>query len=447
MGLPPPISVRKFKDKKKSAVGGKWTFEEDTRLREVVNEYGPKNWKVISKVAFNGTRSDVQCLHRWQKVLKPGLVKGPWLQREDEIILSMIRSHGIGNIKWSEIAAALPGRLGKQCRERWVNHLDPDLKKDAWTEEEDRILMTKQVELGNKWRDIAAFLPGRSENSVKNRWNSAKRKHIKEDEATFPQKVKSKRLNSNPAYTSSLKKPKNKKENSHGHNSSSPPSNLFFNTPGGSVIGSSSPTFGDFDLMFRDKAVSGIGSHGIERLGAISPGLFQNSEFPSFTNNNFLGGLSGFGPSDYDFLNRSSCTSPLVSSILDMQLLNQSRVIVGNQEPSPTISQKSPVLQQLEEMIGQKNQTKNQNSPGFNGDASEGWNLNQDNGLVIIGTKLTEKQKQMLKDDPEKTDLAASSFFKSGENQQKLNPSGQTGEHEDIFGIFTFDDLVDDLVS
>jgi len=160
----------------KRGIGGRWTPAEDEKLKVIIKEYGAKNWKVISKLAFNGSRTDVQCLHRWQKVLKPGLVKGPWTPSEDEVIMHLIEAHGIGNIKWSEIAASLPGRLGKQCRERWVNHLDPRLKKTPWTEEEDRILMEKQTDLGNKWRDIAEFLPGRSENSVKNRWNSAKRK-------------------------------------------------------------------------------------------------------------------------------------------------------------------------------------------------------------------------------------------------------------------------------
>jgi len=185
---PPPPPLPRSEAKPKTA-GGKWSQEEDDRLREVVREHGPKNWKVISKLAFNGARSDVQCLHRWQKVLRPGLVKGPWLQSEDEIIVHLISKHGLGHIKWSEIAASLPGRLGKQCRERWVNHLDPDLKKSPWTEEEDRILMEKQVTMGNKWREIAAFLPGRSENSVKNRWNSAKRKRKRTEAALAEQKA------------------------------------------------------------------------------------------------------------------------------------------------------------------------------------------------------------------------------------------------------------------
>ena len=58
---------------------------EDDLLRKTVKEHGAKNWKFISLTAFANTRTDVQCLHRWQKVLKPGLVKGLWTAAEDEV--------------------------------------------------------------------------------------------------------------------------------------------------------------------------------------------------------------------------------------------------------------------------------------------------------------------------------------------------------------------------
>jgi hypothetical protein len=152
---------------------GRWTKDEDAKLRAAVAAVGAKNWKRISQEFLDGRRSDVQCLHRWNKVLKPGLVKGPWTQQEDEIIRSCIQE---GITKWSEIAAKVPGRIGKQCRERWFNHLDPSIKKSEWSDEEDRILITAQAQMGNKWCEIAKLLPGRSENAVKNRWNSATRR-------------------------------------------------------------------------------------------------------------------------------------------------------------------------------------------------------------------------------------------------------------------------------
>jgi len=90
--------------------------------------HGAKNWKVIS--ALFPLRTDVQCLHRWQKVLKPGLVKGPWTLDEDDQVRSLVAQHGTK--KWSLIAQNLEGRLGKQCRERWYNHLDPAIKRTPW---------------------------------------------------------------------------------------------------------------------------------------------------------------------------------------------------------------------------------------------------------------------------------------------------------------------------
>jgi hypothetical protein len=157
---------------------GRWKKEQDERLREGVAQIGAKNWKQISAEFLRGARSEVQCLHRWTKVLQPGLKKGKWKDEEDAAILHCIAE---GMTNWTDIADQIPGRVGKQCRERWANHLDPTLKKGNWTKEEDEVLMGAQELIGNKWCEISKIMPGRSENAIKNRWNSTMRKNLVKD--------------------------------------------------------------------------------------------------------------------------------------------------------------------------------------------------------------------------------------------------------------------------
>lgn len=94
--------------------------------------------------------------------------KVKWSNEEDQSLRVSVQQFGTSN--WSLVASLLPGRTGKQCRERWTNQINPELNKQAWKEQEDISILQLHQTYGNSWSAIAKHLPGRSSNAVKNRW-------------------------------------------------------------------------------------------------------------------------------------------------------------------------------------------------------------------------------------------------------------------------------------
>eukprot|EP00743_Colponemidia_sp_Colp-15_P003775 GILK01004072.1.p1 GENE.GILK01004072.1~~GILK01004072.1.p1 ORF type:complete len:433 (-),score=54.67 GILK01004072.1:331-1503(-) len=111
--------------------------------------------------------------------------KRPWSKEEDETLMRLVQQNGPR--KWSQIAAFLPGRVGKQCRERWHNHLCPSVNKSNWTAEEDALIFEYQRQYGNQWAEIARHLTGRTDNAIKNRYYS----QLRRQQRTSTKKVRS----------------------------------------------------------------------------------------------------------------------------------------------------------------------------------------------------------------------------------------------------------------
>lgn len=158
---------------------GKWTAEEDEQLMAALKIYGTQNWQAVAQT-LDG-RTGQQCLHRYEKAINPQIKRGRWTSDEDELLRQAVKpfiQSGATRINWSTVKLTVPGRTDVQCRERWVNILDPSISAAPFTPAEDQKLL-EMVELygtGN-WSKISQELgKTRTDNQLWRRWKQISKK-------------------------------------------------------------------------------------------------------------------------------------------------------------------------------------------------------------------------------------------------------------------------------
>ncbi|MCD9644273.1 hypothetical protein HAX54_032454 [Datura stramonium] len=114
---------------------------------------------------------------------KMGVKKGPWTPEEDIMLVSFVQEHGPGNWRTVPTHTGLR-RCSKSCRLRWTNYLRPGIKRGSFTDQEEKMIIQLQALLGNKWAAIASYLPERTDNDIKNYWNTHLKKKLKKLEAS-----------------------------------------------------------------------------------------------------------------------------------------------------------------------------------------------------------------------------------------------------------------------
>lgn len=132
------------------------------------------SFSILSLTLVN--HSAKECHERWIRYLKPGVRKGQWTDHEDAIVMEVVSTSTEQPFtRWSDLAQRLPGRVGKQIRDRWVNHLNPNINHLPFSREDDMMLWDGHTKLGKRWVEISTkyFKSSRSENHIKNRWYSA----------------------------------------------------------------------------------------------------------------------------------------------------------------------------------------------------------------------------------------------------------------------------------